>query len=293
MAVYNGGAALAPQLASIAKQTCTDWHLHASDDGSTDNSLGVLAAFAETHPATLHHGPGQGATANFLFLVDRAPAGWLAFADQDDIWLPDKLARAHAALEAAQGPALYCARTWVVDADLNNRRLSPARPRPPGFPNALVQNIAAGNTIVLNPAGAALLRAHVAGAQDVVVHDWWAYQLISGAGGQIVHDDAPALLYRQHGANMIGANDSTGARLRRIGMLLSGVFSDWNRRNVTALQAARNALTPENAALLDAFAALPHLSLPQRFWRLKRLGLYRQGRAGTAALWLAALLGRL
>ncbi|MEM8576516.1 MAG: glycosyltransferase family 2 protein [Pseudomonadota bacterium] len=293
MAVYNGGAALAEQLDSIAAQKDVAWHLFASDDGSSDNSRAVLDAFAEGHPVTRLDGPGQGGTANFLSLIAQAPEGWVAFCDHDDVWLPDKLARAQAALAGIEGPALYCARTWIVDADLQNRRLSAARPRPPGFANALVQNIASGNTTVLNPAGAALLRRHAAGAAGVEVHDWWAYLLITGAGGRVVHDDRPALLYRQHGANMIGANDTTRARLHRIRRLLAGDFADWNRRNIAALHSARADLTPQNAAVLDAFAELPRLPVHRRLAALRRLGLYRQGRMGQAALWLAALLGRM
>jgi len=52
-------------------------------------------------------GPKRGAAANFLSLLRRAPertpeGHWLAFSDQDDVWLPDKLSRGIAALEALE-----------------------------------------------------------------------------------------------------------------------------------------------------------------------------------------------
>ena len=89
------------------------------------------------------------------------PDSWIAFADQDDQWLAGKLSRAIAALAAKdpEVPALYCSRTWITDENLRGRRLSPSRPKPPGFANALVQNIAGGNTIVLNGAASKLIAA--------------------------------------------------------------------------------------------------------------------------------------
>ena len=60
-----------------------------------------------------------------------------------------------------------------------------------------------------------------------------------------------------------------------------------------ALQAARDLLTPGHAAMLDQFAAAIDSPGRQAAARLARLGVYRQTRAGTAALLLAAAAGRL
>ncbi|MDU8914057.1 glycosyltransferase [Aestuariicoccus sp. MJ-SS9] len=299
MAVYNGGALLRDQLSSIAAQDHADWRLLASDDGSSDNSRAVLEAFAaEGHDVTVLDGSGQGGCANFMSLVARmgdhaAPESWLAFSDQDDVWLPDRLSRGIAALDGIEGPALYCSRTWVTDADLRGRRLSAARPRAPSFANALVQNVVAGNTILLNAEAARLAQAAVHEAGRVVVHDWWIYQLITGAGGRVVHDDAPTLLYRQHGANQIGANDAWRARARRIRQLLRGDFAQWNAVNIAALRASAHRFTPENRTLLEDFAAMRGLPFARRLAAFARLPVYRQSVPAQAALWLAALLGRL
>lgn len=296
MAVYNGGAVLREQLDSFAAQDHARWRLLASDDGSSDNSRAVLAAFAaEGHDVTVLDGPGQGGTANFLSLVARAEedGGWLAFSDQDDVWMPDRLSRGIAALEGLDGPALYCSRTWITGPDLKGRRLSPARPRGASFRNALVQNVVAGNTILLNAQAARLARAAVHEARRVVVHDWWLYQLVTGAGGAVVHDDRPTLYYRQHVANQIGANDTWPARIRRIRQLLRGDFRAWNAVNIAALSASAHRLTPENRARLDAFADLHAAGPLRRLAALRRLRLYRQSWPAQAALWLAALLGRM
>ena len=94
---------------------------------------------------TQRRGPCRGVTVNFLSLLTQAPdVPWIALSDQDDVWMPDRLSRGIAALRAlpAETPALYCSATVVVDEDMSHPR--PSRPvvRPPGFRNALVQNIA-------------------------------------------------------------------------------------------------------------------------------------------------------
>ena len=302
MATYNGAQHLTEQLNSLSQQSHRDWRLWVSDDGSSDETRNIVARYAAKQAehgrdVRLIDGPGRGGTANFLSLLEASqPAAeelWIAFSDQDDVWLPDKLARGIAALEGIDGPALYCSRTWIADAGLTQRRLSAPRPLPPSFANALVQNIAAGNTILLNPAAAALACAAAAEAGEVVVHDWWLYQLITGAGGRVVHDDVPGLLYRQHGRNEIGANDTWRARAKRVRQLLWGDFQDWNRLNSAALERSAHRLTPEARAMLADFAGLGRAGLLRRLAGLRGLGLYRQSRPAQAALWLAAVLGRL
>ncbi|MEZ5870211.1 MAG: glycosyltransferase family 2 protein, partial [Defluviimonas denitrificans] len=235
---------------------------------------------------------------NFLSIVRD---GWepglsLAFSDHDDVWFPDRLSRGLRALAGvgADTPALYCSRTIITDAALRPLRLSPPRPRAPSFRNALAQNIAAGNTILANPAAARLLHQAASRRPKIVSHDWWAYQIVTGAGGTILHDDAPTVLYRQHAANQIGANDSARARMRRIGMILSGVYRRWNDVNLAALTSANDLLTAENRDLVERFTAIRSGTRGLRcMTALRKLRLYRQTRASTAALYAAALFNRL
>ena len=306
MAVYNGAEFLDAQLESIHAQTHRDWRVVASDDGSSDGSMALLHKTAQNWEAQgagaldVIPGPQKGAAENFMSMLRHVQAnapdtGWIAFSDQDDIWLPDKLARAQAALSQQDPavPALYCGRTLISDAGSQRQRLSAPRPRPPGFRNALVQNIASGNTIVLNPAGTRMVLEAATRVGQVVVHDWWVYQLITGAGGTVVHDDAPVLLYRQHAGNEIGANDGIRAKLKRIYQLLRGDFQQWNQINIIALNSTADLLGEENRRILAEFESLSKRALWPRLMLLKRLGLYRQSLSSTAALWLAAILGKL
>ncbi|MCV2865288.1 glycosyltransferase family 2 protein [Albidovulum sediminicola] len=297
LATYNGARYLHAQLDSIAAQDHGDWSLHVSDDGSQDRTHEIVAEFARAHPdrkIVWRMGPGRGSTVNFLSLLRDTgiKADHFAFADQDDVWLPGKLRRAVEAL--ARHPddaALYGSRSWIADADLTIRGMSPLPRRAPAFRNALVQSFAGGNTMVLNAKARALAR-RAGPADGAVCHDWWLYQLVSGAGGQVLYDPVPSLLYRQHEANQIGANLSLPARLRRLSFLLRGKFAAWNGANTAELKRAASILTPESRDCLEAFLRLRGDRGLRALRQLRAAGLFRQSRAGDLSLALATMLGR-
>lgn len=299
LASYNGARFIETQLDSIARQSYGNWRLIVSDDGSTDGTVKLISDFAATRPegqVRQIQGPGLGATQNFLHLIQEAPQGtMLAFADQDDEWLPHKLARAAAALAKVSGPAHYAARTIVADEHLSPITETRHFTRPLAFRNALVQACMAGNTSVFNCEAVALLKRAVAAAQaaDIELHDWWAYQLTTGCGATMLHDAEPALLYRQHSHAEMGRNDTPLAMARRLGRLFAGDYGGWLHANRAALQPVTHLLTVENRQIFNQFSDALDRGGPATAMAFKRLGLYRQTAVGTAALLSAAVLGRL
>ncbi|MFD1912998.1 glycosyltransferase [Halodurantibacterium flavum] len=293
MALCNGARYLPQQLDSIRGQSDTGWDLFVSDDGSVDEGPELARAFG----AEVSKGPQAGFAANFLTLLRNVPERYefASFSDQDDIWLPHKLLRAREAFGRLNDrrPALYCSRTMVCDAFLKPLAPSPRWRRPFGFANALVQNVAAGNTIVLNRAAISLAQQAAPMAMGVPAHDWWVYQLVTGAGGIVIRDDRPGLFYRQHGASQMGRNDTLAASLARMQKLAEGDFRRWNDANIAALGAVDYLLTDEARARLVQFAFARLLPLGPRLQGLRRAGIYRQTWTGTAALWAAAAAGRL
>ncbi len=300
LAHFNAGPHLSEQLQSLTTQSHRDWSLIISDDGSCDGWLETVAEFARSDASRrvwLACGPGRGFAQNFLSLIGRVgpTAPYAAFCDQDDVWMPGKLNRAlHALSQAKPGtPALYCGRTLVCDAALTPAGPSPLFDRPTCFANALVQNVGGGNTMVLNRAALDLVQDTAQHATGIVSHDWWCYQIVSGAGGLVIYDPEPAIFYRQHGANAVGANRSGRARMARLRRLLAGEFRDWNARHSAALARAQHWLTPQARATLAVFDIARTGALHRRLPALVRSGVYRQTRRGQLALWLAALLKRL
>lgn len=298
MCTYNGSAFLAEQLRSFERQTWCNWSLYVSDDGSQDGSLALLKDFGALHDGRVQifDGPGKGFVANFLGLTcrDDIDADFYAWSDQDDIWKEEKLERALAWLQTTPSdlPALYGGRTELIRECGESFGFSPLFHRPPHFLNALVQNIAGGNTMVFNQAARALLKE--AGKDvDVPSHDWWLYQLVSGAGGSVFYDPEPMLLYRQHDENVIGTNSDWSARLQRIRMLFEGRFEDWNNRNIQALESMQHRLTKKHQATLVQFKAIRKAKFVKRVLGLQRAGFYRQTLLGNLGLIFAILLKRI
>lgn len=299
LGTFDGQRHLAEQLDSFAAQTHTDWAVWASDDGSTDDTLAILARYqAQWEPGRLSvlRGPRKGFAANFLSLTCCAAiqADCYAYADQDDIWEPDKLARAVAWLQTvpAATPALYCSRTRLIDVDNREIGLSPLFAEPPTFANALMQNIGGGNTMVFNDAARTVLR-QAGDRVEVVTHDWWAYMAVTACGGRVCYDPHPSVRYRQHEHNLIGMNSGWRARLRRMRGVAQGQLRRWNDVNLAALRSIDARITSENQRVLEGFARSRAQPLLSRLVQLKRSGVRRQSLGGNVTLFVAALFGKI
>jgi glycosyltransferase involved in cell wall biosynthesis len=294
----DGAAFLGDQLRSFADQSHQSWFLVVSDDGSRDATREIIAQFAAIRPqrVAVREGPQRGVTANFLSLAadPTIEAELFAFSDQDDVWHADKLARAVTCLATAPAgaPALYCGRTELMTEEGRCYGLSPLFRRPPSFGNALVQSLGGANTMVFNRAAKRLVEA--AGVQNVVLHDWWLYQLVSAGGGAVFYDPRPMLKYRQHPDNLIGSNQGIRARLLRIRLMLGGRFRDWNETNLAALRRLpADLITPDNRRTLELFVSARDAPLPKRLVDLWRSGVRRQSLLDNLGLLIAALLRRL
>jgi len=300
LALYQGAATIREQIDSYFSQSHRNWSLIVSDDGSSDGGGELIAELMHAHPGadvTLVKGPQLGFAQNFLSLLRLAgpDAPFAALSDQDDVWLDHKLERALTLLEAVPDncPAAYCSRTKICDSELKEIGLSRCFKRAASFQNALVQSLGGGNTMVLNRAALDLLQPASLEAEEIVAHDWWIYQIISGAGGQMIYDAEPGLLYRQHGANAIGANRSFMAQLGRIGWVIGGRFRNWNAVNAVALAASAHRFTPQNRRIFSDFVEMRDAKALHRMSLMRQMGLYRQTRAATLFLWLAALFKRM
>lgn len=298
LGTWNGARFLEAQLESYRAQTYDNWALVVSDDGSTDTTAAMVEAFAATVPqrVVMCAGPRLGFWQNFVALVrnDEIDGELFAYSDQDDIWFPEKLARAAAwfAAQPPADPALYFSRTELIEADGTPAGFSPLFTRPPAFQNALVQNIGGGNTMVFNAAARQALRSTPPDAV-LVSHDWWTYQVVTGIGGTAHYDPWPSLKYRQHGLNIVGANIGWRARLVRLTAFAGGRVVSWNEINLKLLDSMRTLLTPANAVALDRYRRARQAAWPKRLGLVWRSGVYRQSLVENVGLFVGALFGRI
>jgi len=290
LASFNGAAHLWEQLQSLATQQGVVWSLLWRDDGSDDETIAILDEFATAHPgrvARLSGGGRLGAGASFMRLLAEAPdAEFYAFMDQDDVWLPGKLARAIAAMTDND---LVCTRLQLVAPDLREIALSPLPSRPPNFATLLAHNVAAGCTMVLT--ARARSWALAAPMPEGGLHDWWCALAVTGCGGCLSFDPEPSLLYRQHSGNLVGGGVGRLDRMRRmLGRGSAGFYAPLVR-----LMAALPALplTQDARGVLAALQGLRAGSPFRRLAAVRQAGLAHHARLGDALLRTWVLLRRM
>jgi glycosyltransferase involved in cell wall biosynthesis len=297
LATLNGAEYLSEQLQSFCEQSHSNWELLVSDDGSTDQTVELVQAFASQSPqrVTLLQGPKQGFWRNFLSLIrsNDVDGEFFAYSDQDDVWFPTKLKKAVAWLAKVpdETPALYFTRTALVGKNGKLLGFSPLFARTPSFQNALVQNIGGGNTMVFNRA-ARLVLAAAPPEIELIAHDWWTYQMVTGVGGVTRYDSWPSVKYRQHEHNLVGSNVGMRQRTLRLRAFAQGRVVTWNDTNIKALNKMRHLLTPSSVATLDQFAQARKTPLPKRLYLLWKAGAYRQSVLDNIGIVVGSLLGR-
>ena len=295
MGCMNGVKYVAEQLDSFLAQTHSNWHLYVSDDGSTDGTLELLEQYKEKMPGrlTVFQGPRKGFAENFLSLVcnESIEADYYSYSDQDDIWVADKLSRAVAWHQSLpdQHPALYGSTTILVDVNANEIGRSEIFQKPFSFQNALLQNVAPGNTMVFNKATRDIMRQAGRGL-GVIAHDWWTYIVTTGSGGHVFIDPVPGILYRQHGGNLIGANGTFSAKAIRARKLLAGALRQWGDAHVRALDLIKDRLSSENLSIYELYRNSRNKGVLTRAYGLKRAGIYRQTMLGNIGIAVAVLL---
>jgi len=225
MAVYNGGNYLKEQLESIQGQTYTNWQLIIRDDGSIDNTAGIINEFvASTDNEVsffINDPPAGSARKNFARLLkDVHSSQYIMFCDQDDIWKEDKIEtsiKAMKRLETKYGrdiPLLVHGDLEVADNKMNIIASSMFElshiHRNPSLAELVIQNNVTGCTMLINKPLCKGI-ADIAGMDDVIMHDYIA-ALYAKVFGKTSFINKPLLSYRQHGSNSVGAKDNNSAR---------------------------------------------------------------------------------
>ncbi|MEB3191639.1 MAG: glycosyltransferase [Snowella sp.] len=94
MATYNGEKYIAEQLESLSKQVLKPRELVICDDGSSDKTIKIIQEYASNSPfpVNLHQNSvNLGFADNFLQAASLCQFEWIAFCDQDDVWMSDKI----------------------------------------------------------------------------------------------------------------------------------------------------------------------------------------------------------
>jgi rhamnosyltransferase len=231
LATHNGSRWIAEQVESIFSQEGVRVRVVLSDDASTDDTVQIVLSRAPHDAVTVLPKLGSrmgNANRNFLRLirdVDLGSDSHFALSDQDDIWLKEKLATAVEVLQASAASA-YSSNAVAVWQD--GRRKILMKSGPQRQYDYLFESAGPGCTFVLPRQQFIELQTWVVAAGDalsqVPVHDWLIYAFARTRGWKWHIDSRALILYRQHGANEVGANVGTRAAIKRLRESLDGRY---------------------------------------------------------------------
>lgn len=223
LATYNSGRRLRYQLESLFLQTYTDWILYVHDDGSLDDTLDILAEYANRYKGKLYvmkdKEKRRGAKNSFFWLLDNIVADYYMFCDHDDIWLPNKISIALNALldierKGSSLPICIFSDLALVDGDYNIYDASmwkSARIKPEILTQRkylAVFNCVTGCTMLFNRAARDTASIRY---DDIPMHDWWVAYCVVKNNGVLLPIHKATILYCQHDNNVVG--------VRKIGWL--------------------------------------------------------------------------
>lgn len=295
LASHNGAPWIRQQLDSILTQSGVDVCVAIRDDGSSDRTLEEIAGCQAG--ARLRLAPGReptgSAAQNFLELVRQNPGEdceFVAFADQDDLWHPEKLLRACRRLTetGSSGYSSATLATWPAGRKVLLRQSGALTKG-----DFLFEGAGQGCTFVLRAdfygRVRAFLPAHPHLTRRIHYHDWMFYALARSWGCRWTFDPWPSVWYRQHAGNDTGARGSWAAIRKRVALMKSG----WYRAQIEAVAATCAAAAPENRIVRKWTSLLAARRGPLRRLRITLFCLFagRRKRMDNAALTLAALAG--
>lgn len=277
MSTYNGEKFIKEQIESILAQKSVDVILVIRDDVSTDSTLAILEEYQKKHqnikvyPGHKNIGPGESFMQLFYHCCDKYPrAEYFAFADQDDIWLKEKLKFAVEKIKSVPDsnakPLLYCSNQMIYEEG-EKKGLRHKEDPDLTLIGHITRNEIAGCTFVMNKCLTERINNAEHANHDIIkrrIHDAWI-MLCALTIGEVIYDSESYILYRIHKNNVVGVKKLTAKEyLERIQKnLFDKSFS--NIRSKTAEQLLKS--FPE----VDGFKRkiLEEFAYYQQSWRDK------------------------
>ncbi|MES2219513.1 MAG: glycosyltransferase family 2 protein [Acidobacteriota bacterium] len=214
LCTYNGGKYLPEQLASIAAQTRLPEEMVVCDDGSTDATPRVIEEFARTAPfpvRSISNPKNLGSTKNFEKAISLCRGDSIALCDQDDVWMPEKLARQAEMMERDPDLGGVFSDAELVDENSqplgirlwNGINFTPDEQQKfkqgEEVPILLKRNVVTGATLMMR----ANLRPLITPIPAAWVHDGWIAWM-SALYSRIRMMEAPLVRYRIHASQQVG-----------------------------------------------------------------------------------------
>ena len=214
LCTYNGARFIREQMESIAAQTRLPDEVIVCDDGSSDGTLDIVAQFAISAPFKLEYSKNPsrlGVTKNFERAISLCTGDIVFLCDQDDVWLPQKIATMMSTFLASEKIGLVFSNAILTDTRLNRLgytlwdtfrfdKKGQQALKGEGAISCLIRsNVVTGSAAAFRMK----LRNKLLPFPDVLTHDAWL-AIVAATTSQIEPVDIPLILYRQHEKNVVG-----------------------------------------------------------------------------------------
>ena len=290
LSTYNGAKFLAEQIESIQKQTFTDWQLLIRDDGSIDETPQIIKQFVAADKRIKFINADKrenfGVIKNFFTLVKFEAADYYFFSDQDDVWLPNKMAIMldEVGKHDQAKPLMVYMDLSVVDQNLVVTQPSMIRSQSHHANTTLLaeltENTVTGGVAMINHA----LAEKWVDTDDIVMHDWYL-ALLATATGKLVYIDKPGELYRQHDNNVLGAR-TLRKRFAKWLNPLQALGKYWwlirTSQKQAGLLLGQPDLSTRQREMVEAYVGLINQGMTQRLSLLKKYQFKKNKRFHTA-----------
>lgn len=218
MAAYNGEKYIARQLDSILSELGPDDEVIVVDDGSMDETLNVVRAMSDRRISVYANDRNRGEVHSFSRALALATKDYLFLSDQDDVWVPGRVAAMVSALHNSRAAVVTSNFTWMdakerpIDVEFDGVSETGSRHH---LRN--IFDIFRGKTNYFG-CGMAIRREFVPLIVPipswVESHDLWV-ALASNLAGSNVHLNAATLRKRRHGNNAT-STVSTRSLMRKV-----------------------------------------------------------------------------
>lgn len=286
LSTYNGEKYIEELLESILNQSYTNFHIFVRDDGSSDNTYNKIVTIHDVNKekiTVIDSSYNIGVKSSFSnlisYVLDYFEFEYFMFADQDDVWLKNKISKSYTMMNQLnqQKPIIVHTDMYVTDSKLNVISKSfweyqHINPEKSSFNRLLVQNVVTGCTIIFNRKLASMA---VPIPEKAIMHDWWL-GIIASAFGDIHYDKEPTIYYRQHESNTLGAHNysykSMFSKIFTINLFDHNLIQAQIFRNVFY-----NELSDIQKVIINSFCKLKKLSFFERLRIICKFGFYKNG----------------
>jgi len=194
---HNRAHLVCETIDSVLTQTYTNYEIIVVDDGSTDNTKEVLERYGKKIRYFYQENQGQATASNYA--VRQSKGDYLAFIDDDDLWLPEKLEQQVKVLEKYPDLHLVCSDCYALRENGNLVRWNKKKTKEDTFQSIFDGNFIIHPTVMLRKKCFEDVGGYDTRLRTTIDYDLWL-RLIRKY--KFRHMSIPLTKYRLHSQNM-------------------------------------------------------------------------------------------